>query len=1070
MKKCFYRKRNLFSKFLKSKIFKELNLTFLCFIVSTSVSLSSSIGKNPPTENNLITEFQQERTITGQVIDQSRNPIAGATVYIKGTTIGTITNSEGTYSLNIPETAEILVISFVGMQSQEVKVGTETVYNITLVEELVGLEEVVVIGYGEQSRRHLTGAIETVNVEKFEIERPQSVTDILRGNTPGLKVGVSSSAKGGGSLEIRGRNSLRTSTEPLIVLDGVIYLGALSDINPNDIQSMDIMKDASSAAIYGSRSANGVIQITTKRGKATEKPIINFNSSVGVSQPTGYAEVRNAHDFISWRSDLMKSLNYYNPATKDKLYLYDHPDNLHSGITLDTWLEGLTGNPTDIWLSRLGLRPNEIDNYNAGNSVDWAKMVYQNAVRQDHNISLSGRTNTLSYFVSFGYNNNEGVIVGDQFSTIRNRINIDADVTEWLKIGVNSQFARRNESNVNAGTYIRSISPWGSMYEDDGETLTLSPVGDIVASRNPLYDRSFTDRLVDITTINSTLYAFLKLPFGITYRANYTPNFSMRRYFNHRSSEHKEWGLFGGQVDRQHSESFAWQLDNIIKWVQQFNKHKVDATVLINAEKVQTWSDNMSVQRFAPSDILGFHNVSAGSSETRDIGSNDTYATRDALMGRLNYSFDDRYMITGALRRDGYSAFGMMNPRALFPTAAIGWVFSEETFLKNKLLTYGKLRLSWGENGNSAIGIYDALSPMTVSQYLYYSRTTGNAYEVNRMFINRMANYNLKWERTRQTNIGIDFIVKNGILEGFIDLYKASTLDLLVDRSLPLINAYANVTDNLGEIENKGIEVNLKSLLVNKTNFSWFSNFNFTHNQNKIKSLYGNMEDILDENGDVIGQRESDDINNRWFIGRAIDEIWNPVVLGVWQIGEETQAARYGQFPGDFKLKDVNDDGVITQKDYEFQGRSEPKFILNFRNEFTLFNSFELSFNLYSQLGYKAALNAVKNSDGFPERQNSFVTDYWTLENPTNRYSRLFARTGGVAFNVYRNKSFVRLDQISLAYIVPQNYLDKIQMKSLKLFVNIQNVGYWAPDWELTDPHTQGLYPRNFTFGINLTL
>ncbi|HYH55464.1 MAG TPA: SusC/RagA family TonB-linked outer membrane protein, partial [Anseongella sp.] len=336
----------------------------------------------------------------------------------------------------------------------------------------------------------------------------------------------------------------------------------------------------------------------------------------------------------------------------------------------------------------------------------------------------------------------------------------------------------RDESNVNAGTDIRTLSPWGSLYKDDGVTLRLSPVDDVVAARNPLYDRSFTDRLSDVTTFTSTLYADLSLPFGINYRANYTPHFNMRRYFNHQSSAHEEWGRFGGQVNREHGENFTWQLDNIISWERQFNDHRLDATVLINAEKVRGWSDLLSVQEFAPSDNLGYHNADGGSSETRNVSSDDIYSTRDALMGRLNYTFKERYMATLALRRDGFSAFGLENPRAYFPTAALGWVFSEESFLSNQFLTYGKLRLSWGENGNSAIGIYDALSPIGISQYPYYSRLTGEAYEVNRMFIERMANHGLRWERTQQLNLGLDFTLREGLIEGSLDFYRSSTLDL----------------------------------------------------------------------------------------------------------------------------------------------------------------------------------------------------------------------------------------------------------------------------------------------------
>ena len=362
------------------------------------------------------------------------------------------------------------------------------------------------------------------------------------------------------------------------------------------------------------------------------------------------------------------------------------------------------------------------------------------------------------------------------------------------------------------------------------------------------------------------------------------------------------------------------------------------------------------------------------------------------------------------------------------------------------------------------------MSPIGISPYPYYNFTTGAGYELNRMYVTRMANHELRWERTRQLNVGFDFSLAGGLFDGSVDVYRSTTLDLLVNRRLPLINSYASVTDNLGEIENKGIEFMLNAHIMNRKNFVWNGSFNFTLNRNKIVSLYGNMEDVLDDQGNVVGQRESDDIGNRWFIGKAIDAIWAPRVLGVWQQGEEAEAAEYGQFPGDFKLKDVDDNGVINQADYEFQGNTEPQYRMNLRQEFILFRDFELAFNAYAQLGYKASFNQAKNSDGFPERQNAYVTEYWTPDNPTNRYSRLYALTGGVPFDIFRNKSFIRLDRVSLAYTVPQQFISGINLRNLKLFFNIQNVGFWAPDWELTDPQAQGLYPRNYTFGINVSL
>jgi len=1013
----------------------------------------------------------QVKTVTGTVTGGTDgSPLQGVSVKIKGTTQGTVTDAKGKFSL-VANESQTLVFSYLGFQETEVDINNQNNLSVSLVASTDNkLNEVVVVGYGKLRRKDLTGAVSSIKPDRIENERPQSVQDILRGNVAGLAVGFSSTAKGDADLEIRGDNSLKTSSSPLIVLDGVIYPGALTDINPNDIESIDVLKDASSTAIFGSRAANGIIQITTKKGK-TGKAMINVNSSIGQATMATIARVRGPHEFINWRRDVVRSMNYYNTGVNQKLFIYDDPRNLPSGVTMDDWLDGRTGEPLDIWLSRLGLSTMEIENYKAGKFVDWEDEVYNNGFRQDHNISISGKRNEFSYYWSLGYNDNEGIILGDQFKNLRSRVNLDAKVTDWLNVGVNAQFSSRDESNINAVWQdIYRASPWGSLYKDDGTSLRLSPTDDLVGSKNPIYDRSFQDRKRDFVTLLGTLYANIKLPFGISYQANFSPRFEFFRHLNHQSAFHEEWTRFGGGATRYNMDIRSWQLDNIIKWSKNFNNtHQFDVTLLINAEKYQSWFDSLSTQGFSPTDALGYHNVSAGSTSSNVLKSNDEYSTGDALMARLFYSFKDRYMLTLSLRRDGYSAFGLENPRAYFPAAAFGWVFTEEKFLENDFLTYGKLRLSWGENGNREIGRYDAFSDMGIGKYPYYT-TGGMVYESNQLFVSRMSNPSLKWEKTQAINVGMDFTIKNGLFDGSLEFYDMRTLDLLIDRKLPDIVGFTSVTANLGEVENKGFELNLNSRVMNNPNFKWRASVNFSMNRNKIIHLYGDMIDVLDEDGKVIGQHEADDITNEWFIGRSVDQIWDPRVLGVWQIGQEAEAAQYGQFPGDFRLKDVDGNGAINQLDYEFQGYREPRFRWNLRNEFNILRNFTFSFSIYSYWGHKGEFNAARNSNGFPERNNSYATEYWTPENPTNKYSRIRSLAGGVDFNVWRDRSFIRLDNVSLAYNVPVAILERAKISSLKFFGTVRNAGFWAPEWNYWDPENSGPNPRIFTFGLNVSL
>ena len=1086
---------------IKQSLF-ALKITLLLFLIST-LNLSASFntydksGKESKSNQTTILQGSDatgrpgdvplpqagQRKISGKVTDQTGAGIPGISVVVKGTTVGITTDIDGKYNLSIPADAKILLFSFVGMKSKEITLNNQTVYNVTMEEETIGLEEVVAIGYGTAKKRDLTGAVASVKSERLENEKPQSVQDILRGNVAGLSVGFSSLAKGGGDLEVRGDNTLKTSSNPLIVLDGIIYQGGMEDINPNDIESIDVLKDASSSAVYGARAANGVIIVTTKKGKQG-KPMINVTSSVGVATMATLQDVHDPFDFLNWRTDVMKSLNYYNAATNTKLYKFDDPTKLASGVTETMWRDGTaTGELTDIWLARLGLLPVEIKNYKAGTPVNWGDLVFQNGLRQDHNISLSGKKDEVTYYWSLGYNSNEGVIVGDKFTTIRSRLNLDAKVTNWLSVGINTQFANRDESNINADWSQRVYSsPWGSIYKDDGTTIRISPVDDLGrGAKYPLYDKMFQDRRKIYNTLTNNLYTKVTLPLGITYQLNFAPRFEWYDYMNDQSALHEEWAKFGGQANREQSSVYSWQLDHLIKWNKKFKEvHSIDVTLLANAEKYQSWQNSMSTQGFSPTDALGYHNMTAGKSSSNSISSNDEYSTGDALMARVFYSYRDKYMLTVSVRRDGYSAFGTRFPRGTFPSLALGWVISDEPFFKNDVVTYAKLRGSWGVNGNREVGRYDALSDMSIGKYPY-STTAGSVYESNQLYVNRMANPNLKWEKGEALNFGLDYTLFNGKIDGSIEYYKMNTLDLLVDRKLPDFLGFSSVATNLGELANNGIEFTVNAKVMEHKNFKWRGSFNISYNKNKIVHLYGDMVSVKDATGAVIGTKEADDTSNKWFIGKPISQIWEPAIIGVWQKGEETEAAKYGQYPGDFHLQDVDGNGKINELDNQFQGQTEPLYRWNMRQEFNIFQNFDLALSFYSNMGHKGTYNVAKNRDGFPERVNAYVTPYWTPENPTNEYARIYSNEGGAVFNVWRSRSFIRFDNINLSYTVPQSILKKIEVANLKVFVTVRNVGYWAPKWKFWDPEqyrnpadnnnlTNGPSPRTFTLGINLTL
>lgn len=851
-------------------------------------------------------------------------------------------------------------------------------------------------------------------------------------------------------------------------MTGSIYTGAIEDINPNDIETIDLLKDASSAAVYGAKAASGVLAITTKRGK-TGKPVINMNASLGITQLATMPEILGPHEFLNWRSEVFKSKNRYG-TNKDKLYIYDNPDHLPSGVTMDMWQDGSTQESTSLWLSRLGLNPNEIQNYQKGIYTDWKDVALRTGFNQDYNISLSGRKDEVSYYWSLGYNNTQGVRVNDDYDVYRSRLNVEGKVTDFLTVGTNTQFSFRDESSIPAEWDLAvRCSPWGPYYTDDGTQLRFSPTDNSGSGAvNPIYRGEFQDRLKTYTNLNANLYAKVTLPFGFSYQLTYAPHWQWYAYYNHESAASQEWSGKGGGAVREQSNISEWQVDNLVKWNKAFGEHQFDLTLLANAEKYQYWQNKITIEGFIPNDGLGYHQVGSVSSTIN--ASNDEYSTADAYMARLFYSFKNRYMTTMSVRRDGYSAFGQKNPRGTFSSVALAWVFSEENFINLPWLSFGKLRASWGTNGNRNIGRYASFATMTTGGGKYPYQTGSSTTERPQLYVNQMANQELKWEHTENLNFGLDFGLFDSRIDGNLDIYRMNTKDVLLNRKLIYVIGFPSVTSNLGEVKNTGFELTLNAQILNQGNVRWSTGFNFSLNRNEIVHLYGGVTNVLDADGNVIGQKEPDDVLNQRFIGHAIDAIWDYRVLGIWQEDEMAEAAKFSQWPGDFRIKD-NGDYKPENVDKEFLGFKEPRFRWNWSNQFNIFKNFDVSFMLYSYWGHYGTFNQAKNRDGFPDRNNSYAMPYYTPEKPNSKYARLESTDpGNVGFNVWRKRSFIRLDNISVAYTLPKEIVQKVKIQNLKIFATVRNLCYYAPDWELWDPENSEPTPRLWTLGVNINL
>ena len=1008
-----------------------------------------------------------QRSVGGVVTDADGIPLIGVTVVEEGTTSGTITNIDGEYELNIRGDQATLVFSYIGFETVESEVASGvSQLDIVLQEDTQLLDELVVIGYGTVRKRDLTGSVASIGGEVIESTVATNVVDYLKGGIAGVNIGVSNNASGGGSIQVRGPASLQAATSPLIVLDGNIFYGTVADINPNDIESIDALKDASSTAIYGSKGSAGVIMVTTKKG-TSETPLITINTKVGFSNLRAIPDLPTPDQYVQRRADYWKTIDFFSPESSQRgLGYYDNPNNLPNGVTREQWAAydpSFSGNYEETWLNRLQFNDIEIRNYIAGNTIDWRDEITRTGLRQDYNISFSGRTPKVNYYTSLGYQHNEGFTVGDDFNAVRGRINLESNVTDWLKIGTNTQFANRSDNSVTANTGAADqMSPFGDMYEEDG-TIKRYPTNDARVA-NPLLSHTVDDYFYRVQTLNSTIFSRILLPFGLSFQTNVNNRFGWRKdYYFH--SDIKPGITAGGQASRNDYSDYEWLIDNILNWNYNIsNNQRIDATFVVSSEKYQYWNSTMSNEGFVPNSNLGFHNLNAGINPV--TSSNDQVQTGNAVLGRINYSLLDRYLLTASVRRDGFSAFGVNNPYGTYPAFAGAWILSEEGFMQDvDLINNLKLRLSWGESGNRDIGRYAALSRLNVTDHIQGGEN------VKGVWTDNLANHNLKWERTKATNFGIDFSILNNRLSGVIDMYYNQTTDLILSRSLPTITGFGSVIANLGQVDNQGLEITLSSVNVDipKT-FRWDTSLIFSTNKNTIRHLYGDMVDVLDDEGNVIGQREDDDVQSGWYIGHGISDIYDYKMIGIWQLGEEEEARKYGKQPGDPRLLDVNDDGVMTEDDKVWQGSLVPKFRGSLRSDMTIFENITFSFLLRGDFNFLAVDNMPRNEDNrFFDRSNSIWTPYWTPENPSNEFARLGSNSNNPTVNIYKRRDYLRLQNASVSYRVPERFISPYSIESLRLSANVDN-GFVITNWTYFDPENRGRSPMIFTLGLDITL
>ncbi|MDR0940406.1 MAG: TonB-dependent receptor [Mediterranea sp.] len=982
---------------------------------------------------SVTTANAQNLTVKGNVKDINGEAIVGASVVRQGTSHGTISDIDGNFQLNVPADA-ILVVSYVGYENQTVNVNGRSFVSVTLNEDAALIDEVVVVGYGTQKKSDVTGALTSVPKDRLSKLPVTNVLQAIQGVAAGVNVTQFSSIPGEEpSVMVRGQNSINASTAPYIVVDGIPISqtgGSISDINPNDIASMEILKDASATAIYGINGANGVLLITTKRG-TDDKPTIRYNGYVGFENI--------AHMMAPGGTDQM-------------LARYAEYSRIQSSSLFQ-------GSPVR--------NEYEFINYEAGRTVDWMDLVTRTGVITDHNVTISGGNKSAArYYVSADYMSQKGVLEGYNYKRYSIRTNLDMDVTKYLTVGTTSYIVSHNRDGGRVNLLnAAAMSPWARPYEDDG-SLTRYPMYSESLWENPLLD-TLTNPERRNWNISVNGYADLKFgdlwkPLqGLKYRLNV--GFS---YVTGRDNSYTGQNVFdeAGTASIANSEDQSWIAENILSYDRDFGKHHIGFTGVYAAKRIKTRWVSAGGSNF-PNDVLGWNKLSAAGTESAD--SETTLYTTLSQMARINYSYDSRYLLTASIRRDGTSVFAPERKYATFPSIALGWNVTNEAFMEKTadVLNNLKLRLSYGESGNEGINKYATLSKMDTNSLAMggQSLTTMN---VN----TTMGNLDLGWETTRMFNFGIDFGLWDNRINGSIDAYTSNTRDLLLRRGLPRITGYADVYQNIGKVKNTGLEITINSRNIVTRDFTWGTNLVFATNSNKLQDLYGN---------------KTDDLGNRWFIGHPVGVIYDYTMLGIWQQEEIDAGLHHGwdeqAQPGDVKLADLDGNGLINDDDRRILGQTSPKWTGGLTNTFT-YKDLSLSVFIQTVQGSMANNHQLSvTSDEQGRRNAPAEIGFWTPENKSNEWRSLSNTSNRHSYGYPRDNSYTTIKDITLSYNFPKKITDAIGIGTLQVYASGRNL-YTFTDWIGWDPEGRDdlrgntdyweiNYPktRSFIFGLNVT-
>ncbi len=1019
--KCFLNlKESNIKNYTKIYLMKQFFKLTLCVVV-----FLISVGNS----------WAQQRTITGTVTDQEGLVLPGVTIVEKGTVNGTVTNTDGKYSITVSQDAQALIFTFVGMKPQEIALGTSSSYNVKMESETIGLDEVVAIGYGTAKKRDVTGSVGSLKSELITRTNPVQPASALQGQVAGVNVKKINSRPGSDyTIDIRGVHSISYSSEPLVVIDGVMG-GKLNTLNPSDIETMDVLKDASATAIYGARGANGVIIVTTKKG-ISGKTKVTYDGYVGVKVPQ-LPDIMTAQEFYHAYNDVVKAEN---------------------------------PNANIIWTTA------QQENVDAGRSVNWVDEVTDPSAQTNHVISLSGGNENTTHYFSTGYLNEKGSLLYTGYERFNLKGSIDSKLNDIVKVGFNTYYTY-SILNLGSNEALRSsyrARPTGSIYYADLTNPTETNDRNVdgyaywmgikdTQVQNPILEVQ-DESMDDETRVSSFLgngYVELEPLKGLTFKSSLSASVYSSRRGEYRGADTKNRinRLASAVYQTNLNSSYTW--DNILSYKITTDLHNLNLTAAQSALKERFESSGIQVENLPYNS--SFYAVNTAST-INGVTSNLIERSILSFMGRANYSYNDKYLLTLTGRYDGSSVLAEGNKWAFFPSVAVAWRAGEEDFIKNmNLFSDLKLRLSYGEVGNDVVPPYSTQASLRKTAY-DFDGTAAYGYAPN-----NIGNSELKWENSSEINIGLNLgFVKNRIMAD-IEFYDKTTNDLIQNVAIPSSLGFSSVTANVGKIMNRGFEISLNTVNFQKEFFRWTTNINFSKNHNEILELYG---------GTV-----TRDIANKLFVGESLRANYYYEFDGIWQLDEKEEAAKYGQVPGSVKVVDQNNDGKILSSadealdDRVVLGSELPNWMAGINNTFT-YKNWDFSFFIYTRQGvqYRNSLLSGTMGELGSNRYNHLNLNYWTETNPTNDYFGVWQSNPYREAIQYMEANFWRLSNVTLGYNLPKSLLERMKFSNVRFYVQannpylyVKNKIMWMDPEFNSGTYQDDLSNSTYIFGVNLS-